>query len=94
MHVYPDRDLTEELRPRWEMLRTLVTMDPNAESGVGKYRTVIGDMSDEAAAQVVEEILGMQHYVGVAIREHGGLFPYFRLVDGEPHYDHPPPDED
>ena len=90
IHVYPERDLTEDLRDRWYMIRALVSMDPNKDSGIGMVRDVIGEMSDDAAVEVVEGILEMQHYVEVAKREHGGAFPYFRLVDGEPHYDPPP----
>lgn len=93
-HVYPARDLTEDLRDRWNMLRTMVTMDPNKESGIGTYRDVISAMSDGAASEVVQEVLMMQHYVEVAIGEHGPFFPHYRIDDaGNDVYDDPPPSD-
>ncbi|MDP8936996.1 MAG: hypothetical protein M3O23_04600 [Actinomycetota bacterium] len=62
IHINEERDLPEDLRPRWEMIRALVTHEPGPE-GRGALRATVLPMDDEAAIEVARHIVDFHRLV-------------------------------
>jgi hypothetical protein len=63
IHINEERDLPEELRPRWEMIRALATHEQGPE-GRGALQTTILAMDDESAVELAHTIVHFQHLIG------------------------------
>ena len=70
IHINEDRDLPEDLRPRWEMIRTLVTHEPGPE-GRGALRATVLPMDDESAVEVAKHLVHFYWLVQSEITEDG-----------------------
>lgn len=62
IHINEERDLPEDLRPRWQIIRALVTHE-QGPGGTGALRATVMPMDDESAIEIARHIVDFHRLV-------------------------------